>query len=223
MTEPRKPSPVTVFKPDGEIQIRVARSFKKKLERKPVRLSRETRRKISGGEHPRLTFPFGKPCPVEPGDGIWITKLLWVEITKVDRDGLEERWVADYVEHNERPRLLRARTHAADFDAIKERLDGKIDKARDIEASEESGYTTSTGSAMKGEPEAVPREYQEQLSEGRRRDHLAAWEEQRAAIEEAVAKLRENPEIDNVELGIFERRLKRIEKQIRRGQAKEVA
>lgn len=223
MKEKRKAAPVTILDPSGEIQIRAARSFKKTPKTKPVRLSREIRKKISAGDHPRLTFPFEKDCPVESGDRIWITRLLWIEITTVDRDGLERRWVADYIEHNERPRLLRARAHAADFDAMKDRLDGKVDRAKDVEAAEESGYTTSTGSAMKGEPEAVPREYQEQLSEGRRRDHLAAWEEQRTTIEEAVAKLRENPEINNVELGIFERRLNRIEKQIRRGEANEAA
>jgi len=209
----------------AEIQIRSARSFKKPQATKRVRLSRETRKKINAGDHPQLTFDASIECPVKPGDIIQITALLWIEITKIRRDLKAMRWIIDYIEHNERPRFLRQRTHAADFEAMRERNEGKIDSEKDSAAAEESGYTTSTGSAMSAEPEVVPRDYQQQLTADSRRQHLADWEADQMIIREAISRLRDNPAIKerDSELRFLETQLERIDVKVRRGQATEEA
>lgn len=191
MKPKRKPAPVTVYMPDGGIQVRSARSFQKPKAKKQVRLTREIRSKINKGEHPRLTFPVDTACPVEAGDVIQITPLLWIGITTIGR--ALDHWAVDYIEHNERPRFLRARTHAADFDAMKERNKGKTDVEKDLAAAEESSYTTSTGSAMNSEPEAVPREYADQLAVEARAEELRPWEASRAVIEAEILRLEEDP------------------------------
>ena len=78
---------------------------------------------------------------------------------------------------------------------------------------------------MKGEPEAVPRQYQEELSEESRRDHLAIWEAERATIEASIARLRDNPAVAkrDSELRFMQTQLKRIDAKVRRGQANEAA
>lgn len=213
-----KPSQITVVTETGEIQVRSARSFQKPQTTKAVRLSRETRTKISRGDHPQLTFPMVKACPVESGDEIRITSLLHIEITKIKTDRMNQLYVVDYIEHNERPRLLRARAHAADFDAMKERIEGKSDSEKDELASEDSHYTTSTGSAMKGEPEAVPRRYQELLSEESHREGLRPWETARVEIEGQIARLEEDPLVGKrkSELKFLKTQLQRIDEKVRR-------
>lgn len=207
----------------AEIQIRSARSFKKPQTTKRVRLTREIRKKINAGEHPQLTFKVDIECPVQSGDVIQITALLWIGITKIRRDLKAMLWVVDYIEHNERPRFLRQRTHAADFKAMKERNEGKIDSEKDSDAAEESGYTTSTGSAMAAEPEVVPRDYQQQLTDQSKRDHLAAWEADQEIIREAISRLRDHPDVGQrgSELNLMEAQLRRIDVKVRRGQARE--
>jgi len=215
----RKPSPVTVYLPNGEIQIRSARSFRKPQLTKRVRLSQETRKKIGRGEHPHLTFPVDAPCPLEPGDVIQITPLLWIGITTISR--ALDHWAVDYVEHNERPRLLRERTHAADFDAMKERTEGKTDAEKDAMAAEESAYTTSTGSAMRGEPEAVPRDYTELLAAEASREELRPWETVMTEIERQIERAEEIPVSSKrrSELKFMRTQLQRMNEKIRRDAA----
>lgn len=67
----------------------------------------------------------------------------------------------------DKPRLLRASPHSADFDAIRRSYDDEgvprdlHDVGADAAAAEESGYTTSQGQALAGEPEAISQEEQE--------------------------------------------------------------
>ena len=67
----------------------------------------------------------------------------------------------------DKPRLLRASPHGADYGAIRRSFDDE-GVPRDLHkptaianAAEESGYTSSQGQALSGEAEAVSREEQE--------------------------------------------------------------
>jgi len=68
------------------------------------------------------------------------------------------------------PRLLRASPHSADYDAIRKSFDEEgvprdlHDRGADADAAEESAYTSSQSSAIAGEPEAVSREAQEEIT-----------------------------------------------------------
>lgn len=68
------------------------------------------------------------------------------------------------------PRLLRASPHGTDYDAMRRSFDEEgvpreeLGPAVIAEAGEESGYTSSQSSALVGEPEAVSREAQEEIT-----------------------------------------------------------
>lgn len=68
------------------------------------------------------------------------------------------------------PRLLRASPHGTDYEAIRNSFDDEGvphdvgDPAAIAEAGEESGYTSSQSSALFGEPEAIPKEAQEEIT-----------------------------------------------------------
>lgn len=205
----------------AEIQIRSARSFKRPTTTKRVRLSRETRTKLTRGEHPLLTFMASVACPVQQGDVIQITPLLWIGITTIRRDLKKMEWIVDYVEHNERPRLLRQRTHALSFDAMKDRHAGKVDVIKDAEAAEESAYTTSTGSSMTNEPEAVPRDYAEKISIEAKREELRPWETAKQNIEAQITELEQDPVIGKrgSELRFMKTQLERIDQKVREDEA----
>jgi hypothetical protein len=70
----------------------------------------------------------------------------------------------------DKPRLLRASPHSADYGAIRRSFDDEgvprdlHDAGADAVAAEESGYTSSPSSALSNEPEAVSREEQDRQS-----------------------------------------------------------
>jgi hypothetical protein len=67
-------------------------------------------------------------------------------------------------------RLLRANPHSTDYKKIRDSFDEEGvphdvgDPAAIAEAGEESGYTSSQSSALSGEPEAISREAQEEIT-----------------------------------------------------------
>ncbi len=67
-------------------------------------------------------------------------------------------------------RLLRASPHSTDYKKIRDSFDEEGvphdvgDPAAIAEAGEESGYTSSPSSALSGEPEAISREAQEEIT-----------------------------------------------------------
>lgn len=68
------------------------------------------------------------------------------------------------------PRLLRQNPHSADYDEIRRSFDEEgvpkdvTDPAAIAEAAEDSAYTARQGQAVPGEPEAISREAQEELT-----------------------------------------------------------
>jgi len=68
------------------------------------------------------------------------------------------------------PRLLRASPHSADYDSIRASMDEEgvpsdlRDPAAIAAAGEESGYTALQSSALAGEPEAVSKEAQDEIT-----------------------------------------------------------
>lgn len=72
------------------------------------------------------------------------------------------------------PRLLRASPHSTDYEEIRKSFDDEGvphdigDPAAIAEAGEESGYTSAQSSALSGEPEAVSREAQEEITRAAR-------------------------------------------------------
>lgn len=68
------------------------------------------------------------------------------------------------------PRLLRASPHSTDYEEIRKSFDDEGvphdvgDPAAIAEAGEESAYTSSQSSALTGEPEAISREAQEEIT-----------------------------------------------------------
>jgi hypothetical protein len=169
---PRRSRPVTVTRPSGEIEAVPASRFRGK----PAyvfALDRFQRQALFSGETPRITIPAGE-CPFAPGDVYDVpgTKNLSIGIV-----GLAEGQGADvliYTVFDQRPRLLRASVHSVDFDSIRRSYDSKgvpkpmEDAAAVAQAAEESGYTTSPGAALRGEPEAISKSEQEDQNQLRR-------------------------------------------------------
>lgn len=78
--------------------------------------------------------------------------------------------IDDTAASDDAPRLLRASPHSADYEAIRKSFDEEGvphdagDPAAIAEAGEESGYTSSPSSALSGEPEAISKEAQEEIT-----------------------------------------------------------
>ena len=95
------------------------------------------------------------------------------------------------------PRLLRASPHSADFESIRRSMDDEgvpadlRDPAAIADAGEESGYTSSRGQALAGEPEAVSREAQEEISRRAREKKERVVMSPLYAIDKELEKLEE--------------------------------
>lgn len=78
--------------------------------------------------------------------------------------------VANRKTSTEPPRLLRQNPHSTDYNEIKRRFDDEgvpkdvTDPAAIAEAGEDSAYTDRQGQAVPGEPEAISREAQEEIT-----------------------------------------------------------
>lgn len=86
--------------------------------------------------------------------------------------------------HFDKPRLLRASPHSADYAAIRRSFDDEgvprglhdAGAGADAAAAEESGYTSSPSSALSGEPEAIS------LAEQERQTRQAREKRERVVI-----------------------------------------
>lgn len=82
----------------------------------------------------------------------------------------KRRVVIDDTPSDDSARLLKATPHGTDYPAIRKSFDEEgvpreqLDAGTVAEAAEESGYTSSPSSALPGEPEAVPKEAQDEIT-----------------------------------------------------------
>lgn len=126
----------------------------------------------------------------------------------------------------DKPRLLRASPHSADFDAIRRSFDDEgvprdlHDVGADAAAAEESGYTTSQSQALAGEPEAISREEQERQSKVAREKHERVVLSPLLEIDRQLEKLEDTGAYANDELRFARKLLGRIGRDaLRRGGA----
>lgn len=95
----------------------------------------------------------------------------------------------------DKPRLLRASPHSADYGAIRRSFDSEgvprdlHDAGADRAAAEESGYTSSPSSALSGEPEAVSRAEQERQTRAAREKRERVVMSPLYAIDKELEKL----------------------------------
>lgn len=93
------------------------------------------------------------------------------------------------------PRLLRASPHSADYDAIRASMDDEgvpadlRDPGAISDAGEESGYTPLQSSALQGEPEAISREAQEEITRAAREKKESVVMSPLYAIDKQLQKL----------------------------------
>lgn len=95
----------------------------------------------------------------------------------------------------DKPRLLRASPHSSDFAAIRRSFDNEgvprpmEDVSAVAQAAEESGYTSSPGQALAGEPEAVSLEEQERQTRVAREKRERVVLSPLIAIDKEIEKL----------------------------------
>jgi hypothetical protein len=98
----------------------------------------------------------------------------------------------------DKPRLLRASPHSADYDAIRRSYDDEgvprdlHDAGADARAAEESAYTSSPAAALAGEPEAISLEEQERQSRQAREKRERVVMSPLYAVDKELAKLEES-------------------------------
>lgn len=168
----RRPAPVTVTRPGGEIETVPASRFRRKRVWE-FSLTQVQRSALFRGESPRITVPAGQ-SPFVPGDVYDVpgTKNLSLGIIGIAEGEGEDALV--YSVFDSRGRLLRASVHGVDFDSIRRSYDSRgvpqplQDEADVARAAEESAYTTSPGAALKGEPEAIHKSAEEDVIRRRR-------------------------------------------------------
>lgn len=116
-----------------------------------LKLTDTQRRQIQRGNFPHLALEPDEAKALEP-HRITITRQLWIEVTGAKRDK-KAGWYAVYTVRDDRPRFMRRG----------------------------QGYTHSLALAVANEDtEAVPEEYQRELTMRGREKHLSAVEEDRA-------------------------------------------
>ena len=193
----RKPSPVTVTRPDGAVEIVPASRFRRKRTYK-FSLTQAQRRTLFDGGTPRITMPAGK-CPFEPGDIYDVpgTKNFSLGIIGVaEGDGTD---VLIYRVIDGRSRLLRASVHGLDFDSIRRSYDHTgvpsplEDAAAVRQAAEESAYTTSPGASLKGEPEAIHKAAEEDVLARKRQKRERLIRSPIAALNQSLSDLEDHP------------------------------
>lgn len=110
-----------------------------------MKLTREQRQACFDGRWPRITYPAGKPCPVEVGERYWLSNLCELVVTKVRRARTGE-WVLVYEVHRREPALYMA-VRSPRATTPKEREEFTEVQAR--------GYTHSRSNALDPQAGAV--------------------------------------------------------------------
>lgn len=106
----------------------------------------------------------------------------------------------------DKPRLLRASPHSSDFAAIRRSFDDEgvprpmQDVSAVAQAAEESGYTSSPGQALTGEPEAVSLEEQERQTRAAREKRERVVLSPLIAIDKELEKLESSGRYQNARL-----------------------
>lgn len=132
------------------------------------KLTPAQRQQIKAGEYPHLALSVEEAEELEPDTITLRRDQLWVEIRGAAKDK-RKRWHVDYRVHDHRPRFLRRSPHGVDFAAIRSSYDSigvprAVTEQTAAEAEEASHYTTSPAQADTDAGEAVPREYQDELT-----------------------------------------------------------
>lgn len=147
-------------------------------------LTRQQRKALFAGEHPRITVP--ETWDWVGGEYKLSTKVS-LQMVGVQKDGKER--VLLYVVADHRPRLLRARTRSAGYE---EGLRDDLTGAELVKASEASGYTHSPGAALRGSGEEVSRADQERYAKESHAPALQQLREDRFALRAALDRIRDN-------------------------------
>lgn len=149
-------------------------------------LTRQQRKALFAGEHPRITVPLDTLVPREAR----VKLSTKVEIVVVGLEDPEGERVLLYTLADHRPRLLRARTRSAGYE---EGLRDDLVGAELIKASEASGYTHSPGAALRGSGEEVSRADQERFKKQSADPALQLLRSHRAEVKGALDRIRDNP------------------------------
>jgi hypothetical protein len=149
-------------------------------------LTRQQRKALFAGEHPRITWPKERDYSY-PREHKLSTKVS-IEFVGLEDQG--EVWNLQYVVKDHRPRLLRARTRSAGYE---EGLRDDLTGAELVKASEASGYTHSPGAALRGSGEEVSRADQERFKKQSSDPALQLLRSHRAEIKGALDRIRDNP------------------------------
>jgi hypothetical protein len=150
-------------------------------------LTRQQRKALFAGEHPRITVLKDWYEPV--GTFFKLSTKLGITLVGVDETDPEER-VLLYVPKDDRPRLLRARTRSAGYE---EGLRDDLVGAELVKASEASGYTHSPGAALRGSGEEVSRADQERFKKQSSDPALQLLRSHRADVKATLDRIRDNP------------------------------
>lgn len=149
-------------------------------------LTRQQRKALFAGEHPRITVPLTTLVPREAR----IKLSTKVEIVVVGLEDPEGDRVLLYTLADHRPRLLRARTRSAGYE---EGLRDDLVGAELVKASEASGYTHSPGAALRGSGEEVSRADQKRFKKQSSDPALQLLRSHRAEVKGALDRIRDNP------------------------------
>lgn len=149
-----------------------------------VELTDKQKRAIRDKDHPHITLSVEEAADVEVGQVITLKpNQLSVTILGVAKDKQKKLYLR-YSVRDDRPRLLRSSPHSIDFGDMRRRLDEygtprAVSEQDADEASETSGYTDSMYQALEDAGEAVPAEYQNELTLRARSRHLESVKEER--------------------------------------------
>lgn len=153
-------------------------------------LTRQQRKALFAGEHPRITVP--KDSPVLASlpllSPVQLSTKVAIVPTGFEEDG--DSVVILYALADHRPRLLRARTRSAGYE---EGLRDDLTGAELLKASEASGYTHRPGAALRGSGEEVSRADQERFKKQSSDPALQLLRSHRAEIKGALDRIRDNP------------------------------
>lgn len=128
-------------------------------------------------------------------------------------------------------RLLRARPHGMDYEAIRESMDDEgVPQLghTDEQAAQESAYTKDPTAALTGEPEAISERDQELLSKRARDENLAQLEASRERLLKSLEEIEDHPQFPSSslrsELAFASRRmesvLEKVERRIRTAESR---
>ena len=141
-----------------------------------VQLSSAHKRAILDHEYPHITLSTEEAASVEPGERIVLKEhQVWIDVLGVGKDRRKSLFLR-YQLRDDRPRYMRRNPHGMDVADIRSRMNeyGVPQRVSDqdaAEAVESSHYTGSPRQAVAGEAEeAVPPEYQNELTMRARRD-----------------------------------------------------